>query len=159
MGPQLRLMDVIFGLRRGPVMMWTSLAALTAACGATSELSTPGSSRTSATQTTVDGDAAVWVLGPDQSIDRSSTTFTALVSRLECNNGVTGDVLAPEIHVRESDSSLLSASLRVSLVVLIVHATRKSPTRSISGSRCWIGHSLMASVYPAGSGNHLLLRA
>lgn len=48
-------------------------------------------------------DAAVWVLGPDQSLQRSSTKFTALVSRLGCNNGVTGQVLAPEIHTSEAE--------------------------------------------------------
>jgi hypothetical protein len=51
----------------------------------------------------VRGDAAVWDLKPDQSLERSSTTFTALVSRLGCNSGVTGQVLAPEIRMSESD--------------------------------------------------------
>jgi len=36
-------------------------------------------------------------------MDRSSRTFTALVSRLGCNNGATGQVLAPEIHMSESE--------------------------------------------------------
>lgn len=50
----------------------------------------------------MEGDAAVWVLGPRTVMKSSSTTFTALVSRLACNNGVTGQVLAPEITVDES---------------------------------------------------------
>jgi hypothetical protein len=90
------------------VVMWTSLAALTAACGSAAE-STAGSGGVSETEagtsakTSARGDAAVWVLKPDQSLHRSSTTFTALVSRLGCNNGVTGQVLAPEIHASDSE--------------------------------------------------------
>jgi hypothetical protein len=91
------------------VLVWTSLAALTAACGAATEPSTAGSGGTSepesstSAQTRAGGDAAVWGIGPDQSLLRSSTKFTALVSRLGCNNGVTGQVLAPEIHMSESE--------------------------------------------------------
>ncbi|MEU4420783.1 hypothetical protein AB0F81_09160 [Actinoplanes sp. NPDC024001] len=36
-------------------------------------------------------------------MQRSSTTFTALVSRLGCNSGVTGEVLAPRIEPRRSE--------------------------------------------------------
>jgi hypothetical protein len=43
------------------------------------------------------------VVGPDQSVQKSSTKFTALVSRLGCNSGVTGQVLAPEIQMSESE--------------------------------------------------------
>ena len=49
------------------------------------------------------GDAAVWVTGPDQDLDPSSTGFTALVSRLGCNSGVTGEVLSPDIRVTEAE--------------------------------------------------------
>ena len=49
------------------------------------------------------GDPAVWNLKPDQSLEVSSTTFTALVSRLGCNGGVTGQVLAPEIRMSGSE--------------------------------------------------------
>lgn len=49
------------------------------------------------------GAAAVWVGGPDQELGPSSTVFTALVSRLGCNSGVTGEVLSPDIRVTESD--------------------------------------------------------
>jgi hypothetical protein len=49
------------------------------------------------------GDAAVWFLAPDQDLQRSSTTFIALVSRLGCNSGVTGQVLEPEIRTSESE--------------------------------------------------------
>ena len=78
------------------------MVTLTAACGVTREPSTSASGEAPETATTVNGDAAVWNLGPSSSIDRSSTTFTALVSRLGCNSGVTGKVLAPDIESSES---------------------------------------------------------
>lgn len=49
-----------------------------------------------------DGEAAVWEVDPAEEIDESSTTFTALVSRLGCNGGVTGQVLDPVV---ESDAT------------------------------------------------------
>ena len=86
------------------VLVWTSLVALMSACEAVPEPPAAGSStssepgpRTSAT-TSARGDAAVWFLKPDQRLQGSSTKFTALVSRLGCSGGVTGQVLAPEIR-------------------------------------------------------------
>ena len=105
----LGLIDVMTRFRLVAVLVWTSLAALTAACGAATEPSTARSGGTSepesstSTQTSAGGDAAVWSLGPDQSLQRSSTKFTALVSRLGCNNGVTGQVVAPETHMSEHE--------------------------------------------------------
>ena len=40
-----------------------------------------------------------WHLAPQQSLQDSSTTFVALVSRVACNNGVTGEVLAPDVRM------------------------------------------------------------
>lgn len=40
---------------------------------------------------------ATWRLDPDQVIDAGTTTFTALVTRLSCNSGVTGEVNDPEV--------------------------------------------------------------
>jgi len=42
-------------------------------------------------------------LRPDAKPEPSSTTFTVLVARLGCNGGVTGEVLAPEIRMSESE--------------------------------------------------------
>ncbi|WP_139217883.1 hypothetical protein [Micromonospora phaseoli] len=104
------LIDVVTRLRLASVLVWASLATLTAACGAAAnepsnarsgEISEPQSS--TSTPLIAGGDAAVWSLGPDQSLQRSSTKFIALVSRLGCNSGVTGQVLAPEIHKSESE--------------------------------------------------------
>lgn len=129
------------------MLLWTSLAALMAACAVAAEPPTPGSREASGTEMRVDGDAAVWVLGRDQSIDRSSTTFTALVSRLGCNSGVTGQVLPPEIHMTESEVVVtFSVSRRSSLVLQGVQATGQSPTQSISGNPCWTGRSSMATA-------------
>jgi hypothetical protein len=52
--------------------------------------------------TSSSGDAAKWRLMPGQDLQKSSTKFTALVWRLACNGGVTGQVLAPTIHKSES---------------------------------------------------------
>lgn len=101
--------DVMTRFRLVSVLVWTSLLALTEACGAATEPSTAGSGGASepesstSTRTRAGGDAAVWSLGHDQSLQKSSRKFTALVSRLDCNNGVTGQVLAPEIHISESE--------------------------------------------------------
>ena len=45
-----------------------------------------------------DGEAAVWSVAPGQNLQPSTRTFTALVTRLDCNSGVTGDVLPPEVR-------------------------------------------------------------
>lgn len=42
--------------------------------------------------------AAVWDVAPEQSLDANTTTFTALVHRVGCNSGVTGDVNDPAIE-------------------------------------------------------------
>ncbi len=46
---------------------------------------------------------AVWELQSDQRLTTSSTGFTAIVSRLACNSGVTGDVVAPDVEFGESE--------------------------------------------------------
>jgi hypothetical protein len=83
-------MDVGIRFRRLSLLAVASLAALTTACGAATDSSTRG-------------DPAVWFLGLDQELQESTTTFTALVSRLGCNDGVTGQVLEPEIRMSESE--------------------------------------------------------
>ena len=45
------------------------------------------------------GAAAVWTLADRTSVTDSSTRFVALVTRLECNSGVTGEVLPPAVRV------------------------------------------------------------
>lgn len=95
--------NVITGRRLALVAMWTAVPALTAACGAASETSAPASREIPAPDTKVEGDAAVWVPAPGSAIESSSTTFTALVSRLGCNDGITGRVHTPEIVSNESE--------------------------------------------------------
>jgi hypothetical protein len=51
----------------------------------------------------VDGAAAVWELQSGQRLTAFTTGFTALVSRLECNNGITGAVMAPNVQIRNSE--------------------------------------------------------
>ena len=48
-------------------------------------------------------DAAAWRLAPDKPITPDTTTFTALVTRIGCNNGVTGDVHEPEIRLEDDE--------------------------------------------------------
>ncbi|MEV6813048.1 hypothetical protein [Micromonospora sp. NPDC051296] len=104
-----RLKEVMPRPRLASVLVWASLTALTPACGASTEPSTAEAGGISETGPTTSaepsghGDAAVWFLGPGQSLQESSTTFTALVSRLACNSGVTGQVLAPEIRMSDSE--------------------------------------------------------
>ena len=47
--------------------------------------------------------AATWDLAPDQTLDVDTTTFTALVTRLGCNSGVTGDVNEPDIEAADGE--------------------------------------------------------
>ncbi|WP_369054907.1 hypothetical protein [Kineococcus terrestris] len=47
---------------------------------------------------------ATWQLAPGQGLQDDATTFTALVTRLGCNNGVTGQVNDP--LVEESDDTV-----------------------------------------------------
>jgi hypothetical protein len=102
-------MEMMTRSRLVSVVVWTSLATLMPSCGATTEPSparSDGASETKAStsaKASARGDAAVWFLKQDQKLQRSSTKFTALVSRLGCNNGVTGQVLAPEIHASGSE--------------------------------------------------------
>ena len=51
------------------------------------------------TSTAVEGAIALWDLAPGERIDADSTTVTALVTRLGCNSGVTGDVNTPAVAV------------------------------------------------------------
>lgn len=45
--------------------------------------------------------AATWDPAPDQTLDANTTTFTALVERLGCNSGVTGEGDDPAIEVTD----------------------------------------------------------
>lgn len=77
-------------------------AALISAC--TSRSDTAGSAVTSKVKGHVVRDAApgVWELGREKRPVNASTSFTALVSRLGCNNGVTGDVVEPVVEITKS---------------------------------------------------------
>lgn len=49
------------------------------------------------------GAGAVWtVKSPDQ-LGPDATTFTAMVRRVGCNNGVTGDVQEPDVRLEEDE--------------------------------------------------------
>lgn len=50
-----------------------------------------------------DGAAAMWDLGAGQTIDAGTTTFVVTVTRVECNNGVTGTVNAPDVTTSDDD--------------------------------------------------------
>ncbi len=100
-----------------------SLATVAAACGAAGEPPSAGSGGTSApvvgtsANRSAGGDAAVWFVKPGQSLQRSSRQFTALVLRVGCNSGVTGQVLAPEVRTTRSE-----------VVVIFVVAPKQSGT-------------------------------
>jgi hypothetical protein len=87
------------------VLVCTSLAA---GCEARTEPSTarpstaPATTANASATAGVSGDPATWRLMFGQDPQKSSTKFTALVTRLACNGGVTGQVLAPTIAKSES---------------------------------------------------------
>jgi hypothetical protein len=87
--------------------VWSSVAALTAGCGAATKPTTAGSGESPgaaggiSARPRTPSDPAIWVLGPHPSL-RESSSFTARVTRLDCNSGITGHVLEPEIHLTDS---------------------------------------------------------
>ncbi|MEU4164927.1 hypothetical protein [Actinoplanes sp. NPDC026670] len=83
-----------------PVLSSTFGVLLIAACGAEPE---PPALAPKPSVPATPGEAAVWTLPEGTSLSASSTAFTALVSRLGCNSGVTGEVLAPGIRVGETE--------------------------------------------------------
>jgi hypothetical protein len=95
-------------MRRAMVSLLV-VAALCAAC--TDEESEPdrqeaGTSRgtptTAVPRPPVDGDPAVWVVDPQDPPTEGSDEFTALVSRMACSGGETGDVLPPTVEIEET---------------------------------------------------------
>jgi len=102
-----RLIEVMARSRHVSALAWISLAALPSACAAaaapTEARPVTSAKATAKATATVPGEAAVWFLRPDQHLAGSSTRFTALVSRLACNSGVTGQVLAPRIRAGKSE--------------------------------------------------------
>jgi hypothetical protein len=95
-------------IRLVPVMSPALVTMLISACGTTAEPppAQPSASATAEPSASTMGgraDAAVWTLAEGSSLQPSSTRFTAVVTRLGCNNGVTGDVLAPAIRLGETE--------------------------------------------------------
>jgi hypothetical protein len=86
--------------RLGSMAVLSSLVITTAACDTAAE---PAKAPQSATpHTSAAGDPAIWRLGEDQQLQKSSTSFTVQVA---CNSGITGDVLPPD--VRKSSSEIV----------------------------------------------------
>lgn len=78
------------------------LAASLAGCGSTSAASGPTTIEPSLSTPSVDaGDraTAVWDVEPNQALDQGSKRFTAVVTRLGCNGGVTGTVNRPDVQI------------------------------------------------------------
>lgn len=78
------------------------LAVTLAGCGSTTETSAPATFEPSQSPPIVDaGDraTAVWDVEPKQALDQGSMRFTALVTRLGCNGGVTGTVNSPDVQI------------------------------------------------------------
>ena len=77
--------------------------------------------------------AAVWTVAPGQDIDAGTLELTVLVSRLGCNNGVTGEVQEPDVERQDDQLVLHSPSSRVRRPRRPARATKRFPTKS----RCW----------------------
>lgn len=63
----------------------------------------PEPSTTGPSHTPEPGDAAVWFVDPDAPPTPSTSTFTAQVSRLGCNSGVTGKVQRPGVVFTDTE--------------------------------------------------------
>lgn len=100
-----------------PLIAVLVVAALAAACGSDTDAPAanpsdpPPPATAPATEPTMAptdpappaGDVAVWRVADGEEIDATSTSFTALVSRLDCANGITGEVLAPTIELGDEN--------------------------------------------------------
>jgi hypothetical protein len=78
------------------------LAATLAGCGSTNVTSAPATIEPSTSPPTVEAGGratAVWRVESKQALDEGSTRFTALVTRLGCNGGVTGTVNSPDVQI------------------------------------------------------------
>jgi hypothetical protein len=89
------------------------LAALGAGCSSDHRAS-PTSSTTRPTAVpsgpVVEGEAATWSVGSPADVSRTSTSFVAQVSRLGCNDGVTGRILPPTVR---ADASRIVVTFKV----------------------------------------------
>ncbi len=91
--------------------------------------------------------AAVWDVAPDQGLDADTTTFTALVHRVGCNNGVTDDVNNPTSTKATIGWSSPSPSAQASHRVQPARATTRCPIRWNSRSRSAAENSSTANVH------------
>ena len=82
------------------VLAGFTLSLLVAACSA--DAASEGAS-TSPSSGQARGDTAVWSIKPGENLTSASRSFTAQVSRLGCNGGVTGVVLDPAITFGDSE--------------------------------------------------------
>jgi hypothetical protein len=51
----------------------------------------------------IEGDTAVWSIDPSTPVADTAASFTAQVSRLGCSGGETGEVLAPDVTLGETE--------------------------------------------------------
>ncbi len=82
-------------VRLAMTLVTTSLLMAMASCDAPGELGARGATG----EVGARGAAAVWTAAPNQSLEPGTSEFTVLVSRLGCNNGVTGEVLEPDVRL------------------------------------------------------------
>jgi hypothetical protein len=91
------------------VMVLTGAVTIAAACDSASEPMPGASSAARSASANAPalpagpGDPADWSIRAEQDLQPSTTRFTALVTRLYCNNGVTGDVQAPTIKTTATE--------------------------------------------------------
>lgn len=71
--------------------------------GATTDIATGASTTEVPFSQPQPGDAAVWDVDPTALPSADSSAFTAMVTRLGCNNGVTGTVLRPVVALTDSE--------------------------------------------------------
>ena len=96
-------------MRPTPVLAVALLVSLTACSDKESPSPADGASPSQASEQADDdaqprerGSVAVWALASDSDITADSKEFTAAVTRLGCNGGVTGRVLAPQVETTET---------------------------------------------------------
>ncbi len=82
-------------VRLAMTLVTTSLLMAMASCGAPGELDARGATG----EVGAYGAAPVWTAAPNQSLEPGTSEFTVLVSRLGCNNGVTGEVREPDVRL------------------------------------------------------------
>lgn len=160
---------------RSPVvrLAWVVLALSLTACGApTGEAGAGEAGQRQASQggaavTSAAGDTAVWETSPSSPPGATEATFVALVSRLGCSGGQTGQVLRPDV-VEQDDEVVITFTVEPlpsaggdytcqgnPPVPYVVELSRPLDHRRLLDGACLSGEASTTSFCTSGAARHV----